>query len=236
MFDPKSLAEIIGLALILLAIAIGAHVLIERIFNSSLFNVFRSFTPAFLRAVFPYEPAIAFFEYRSLRGSVYDIWDIFIIYLILLPIILFIYFGFWIFLLLQLLSIIHINYLLLIVWFVFLIFFYLISAVQQIALTIKFQHPKWDVNKIISYMISNPVFTAKLGLKHFFRNWGIAPLTSFKLLFITVLGILFFWPYWIFSIFNKKYNLNNTSIRNKYFIAYAAICAACGALLNFIFN
>ena len=121
MIDSKTPLDFLSLALALIGALAGAHILVERLFNYSLFTTFIKITPTFLRNMFPNAESILWFENRNIQKSIYDSWYLSFIFLLILLSVFFLTAGFWIFLILRLISIFYIPLSILIIWF-FIIF------------------------------------------------------------------------------------------------------------------
>jgi len=236
MFNPNAPLAILGLVLSISGIIAGGYLLLERLFSSKLFSIFLIFTPNFLQAIFPHDPAITWFRIRSNR-NLYDSWDVSFIYFLLLPIISTAMIGFWAFLVLRICGVYDLGTSWLTFWFVMLCLNYMWSAVNQYAIEIKAKHRKASVKRIKGYIIQDPIATLKKWLSYFFRNWIKAPLTALELLLIVVLFILLHWPAWLLRGVSKiQINLNDANARKYYYTGYMVVFLAAGLLLMFFFD
>jgi len=237
MLELKSPLAILGLVLSTSGILAGGYLLIERLFNRVLFSTFLTLTPRLLRAFFPYEPTIAWFEIRSNR-NLYQSWDIALIYLLLLPIIFSLFIGFLPFFILKVLGVYDLGTAWLSIWFVFLCLNHLWAAVNQHAVEIKAQHRRATVETIKQRMKQDPRVTSKRWVSYFFSNWIKAPFTTLQLLITVVLFVLLHWPAWVIQAFNKgtKLDLSTNETRRNYYIGYMLLFTIIGLFLIFFFN
>lgn len=234
--ESHSPCAFLGLALSISGVIGLGYMLVERLITSEVFSVFLRLTPIFLSSQFRYEPAIAWFRVRSSR-NLYDCWDTSLIYLFLLSLILAMVVGFWVFIVLRILGVYDIGISALIIWFAMLCVVNFVAAVSQHAIEVKAQHKRATSEEVKEDMAAAPVNTLKRTAHHFLRNWVGTPLTTLKLLAITVLFILLHWPAWLLKGVNiLKTNLNDKKAREHYYIAYGVLASVAGVLLIFFFK
>ncbi|HUT67953.1 MAG TPA: hypothetical protein VMW86_05330 [Dehalococcoidales bacterium] len=238
MYEFKTPLEFIGLAISILGVFAGCHILVERVFNYSLFKAALVLIPAFLRLMFPSDENILWFENRINKRTIFESWDLSLIFLFLLLLTFALSIGFWLFLILRLLSIFYFPVLLLVLWGVIILLNNIYSACNQAALRFKILYPNKTTTKtdILTAMQQEPGLTFKLLSMYFWSNWIRTPLVTFILLLTIFLVVLLYWPCWIINLIrpNNKLRINEKKTKTNYFSIYSAVLIVTGIIINFI--
>lgn len=237
MSDSHPTLQILAYAFSVAAVIAAAYSLVESLLRVSLFSVFWKAIPHFLQSFFPNMPFTTWLLIRAQR-NVHQAWDVALFLLFILSVTLSFMTGFFVFFILNIFGIHTIGMYWLILWFASLFILYFISAGNQVAIGIKFQHPRATRQRIIQYMQQDQTGTIKKFFAFFFRNWLISPWTGFKLLLILFLLILLDGPGWLIRLLpqGSKLDLTDDNIRKYYYIAYTAFFGVNGLTLMFLFR
>lgn len=235
--DSHTSLEIIGFALVLVAGVASAYTLIERLLGVTLFSVFWKMTPTFLQSSYPDNPFSGWLQARA-HDNLHEAWELALFLLVAVSVTLFFMLGFWVFLILRLLGIYSIAVPLLILWFFLLFLLYFVSAGNQVAIEIKVRHRRADTERIKRYMQEDQVGTIKRTTRFFFRNWVVSPFAGLQILIIILLLIVLDGPAWFTKLFPTGSHLRiaDDSVRNHYYIGYAAVSGIVGGILMFLFG
>lgn len=231
----KTPLEILGLALGISGAIAGVYIIVEQLFKSTIYTVFLSAIPIFVRAFFPNDAVITWFAIQANR-NLYTNWSIALIYFVLTPIIFALFIGCWLFLALALLGIFNIGVIWLIAWFILIAINHIVSATGQYAAEIKFHDRRLGATGITKRMFSDLPKTGKRCSYYFLTNWVRAPWTALRLWLITFLFVLLHWPAWLVQIIPAfRFDLTIRKTRRYYYSWYAAIFIIAGLVLTTLF-